>query len=79
MVSVCLSLIPLTNLRLRLKLVDVAACIALTFFPQTITESSVKDWLTARAVVYDNILLGAIQVQSMEPSRKLGIVITPGS
>ena len=60
------------TLRLRLKLVEIAACIALTFFPQTITESSVSDWLTARAVGYDNILLGATQVQSMEPSRKLG-------
>ncbi|CAK9043094.1 unnamed protein product [Durusdinium trenchii] len=58
---------------LRMKLVDIAATAALTFHgtgSAAISDSSLKDWLTARATAYDNILLSTTQVKNMEPCRK---------
>lgn len=58
-----------------MKLVDIAATAALTFHgtgSAAISDSSLKDWLTARATAYDNILLSTTQVKNMEPCRRLG-------
>ena len=57
-----------------MKLVDISALVALSFHPAgetSINDTSLKTWLTARAVGYDNILLSAGQRRRMEPCRKL--------
>ena len=57
-----------------MKLVDIAASVALTFHLGTaeVSEDSLKDWLAARATGHDNLLLSGNHMKHMDPCRKLG-------
>ena len=59
-------------LRLRMKLVDIAAAVVLTFHlgAAEVSEDSLKDWLAAQAAGHDNLLLSGMK--QVDPCRRLG-------